>query len=125
MRLNWIRQTQSKLFIFGLIASVYFVQFYGIWALPFLDVNLPHPLDVYFMRTIQTVISLLMIWLVVPRVFKRFTFRFRPKTFWIGIAFTIIATIPNIYYFGVEYKSFWDLAGGIIFALAIGIGSRE
>ena len=121
MNLTWIRQTQSKLFIFGLLGGVYLLQFYGLWLLPFMDVNFPHPWDVYFVRSVQTVISLSLIWLVAPSVFRRFSFKFRPKTFWIGFAFTVIATIPNIYYFGIDYQGFGNLAAGFCFALAIGI----
>lgn len=121
MKLAWIRETRSKVFIFGLIGSVYLLQFYGIWLLPFMDVDFPRPWNVYFVRSVQTAVSIFFIWLVAPKAFERFKFKFKPKSLPIGIAFTIIAGTPNIYYFGVDYKDLWDLFGGIMFALAIGI----
>lgn len=121
MRLNWIRQTQSKLFIFGLIGSVYLLQFYGLWLIPFMDVDFPRPWNVYFVRSVQTSFSIFFIWLVAPRAFERFRFKFKPKTLRLGLIFTFAAGFPNIYYFGVDFKDAWDLFGGIVFALAIGI----
>jgi membrane protease YdiL (CAAX protease family) len=121
MNLERIRQSQSKVFIFALIATTYFVQFYGLWALPFMEVNFPRPWDVYFVRAVNTTITLLIVWAVAPLALRRFTFKFRPKTFWIGVIFSIAATIPNIYYFGVKFDGYWDLFGGFIFAMAIGV----
>jgi membrane protease YdiL (CAAX protease family) len=121
MKLERIRQTKSKLAIFALIGFVYFLQFYGIWQLPFMDTDLPRPWNVYFARSVQTIISIFFIWLVAPKVFERFRFKFRPKTLRIGIIFTIFASAPNIYYFGVDFKDAWDLLSGIVFAMAIGV----
>lgn len=121
MNLERIRQTNSKLAIFALIGFVYFLQFYGIWQLPFMDHDFPRPWNVYFARSVQTIISIFFIWLVAPKVFERFRFKFRPKTLRIGIIFTIFASAPNIYYFGVDFKDAWDLLSGIVFAMAIGV----
>ena len=54
MKIAWIRETQSKVFIFGLIGSVYLLQFYGLWLLPFMDVDFSRPWNVYFVRAVQT-----------------------------------------------------------------------
>ena len=121
MIIRWIRETQSKLFVFGLIGSVYAFNFFGLWRLPYMDVDFPHPWDVYFYRSVQTVLSFLVIWLAAPHVFQRFRFKFRPKTFRIGLVFTIVASVPNIFYFGIEYKGFLNLVSGVVFAMAIGI----
>lgn len=121
MNLARIRQTQSKLAIFGLIALVYFTQFFGVWRFAFRFVDLPHPYDVYFARSVNIAISIFFIWLVAPHVLQRLRFRFRPRILPIAIIFTLVAGLPNIFYFGVDYVDLWHLANGVIFALAIGL----
>lgn len=121
MYLNWFRETQSKLAIFALIGLVYLTQFFGVWRIIFNNLDLPRPYDVYVVRSVNVAISIFFIWLVAPHVLQRLTFKFRARILPFAIIFTLIAGLPNIFHFGVEYQNLSHLVQGVLFAMAIGL----
>ena len=121
MRLNAIRNTNSKSLIALILASSLVLELWLIWKLPIMYWDLPGDLDLYLGRTIELVISVGLIWFFAPDSLRFLKFKIIDFGWLYALLVFGALLLPSIVFMFLDHSPFSGFFGALPFSLFIGL----